>query len=208
FFFFDFEKQPRREPGRLLFGALPQPGQLTGNFVGAQTIYDPNTGQPFPNNTIPSLRIDPVAGKIAAAIPKPNTTGTNNYFVGVPRQRDDYRVAARGDQKLTSTDQVFGRFQNSHTTSPSPSLFTGSILSADGGVNVEHDLSEIFQGSDTATWIHGRHLIKIGWEYRHISFLSTASSFAPEGLFKFDGHYTAGTGSTGEPFADFLLGLP
>ncbi len=284
FFFFDFEKQPRRAPGQLVLGAVPTAAQAAGDFSGGKTIYDPTTGQPFPNNRIPVT--DPVAAKIAAAIPKPNTTGTNNYFANVPNKSDDYRVAVRGDQKLTSRDQIFGRFQVSHLNSPAPSLFTSSILSADstittdakgvvvnnthtfspslvnetrfgwmrldwrqvpslagqdinsqvgikgvplqgggitgglasiqfssnlsayGGVNVEEDLSEVFQGSDTATWIHGRHLVKFGWEYRHISFLSTASSFAPEGQFQFDGHYTAGTGSTGEPFADFLLGQP
>src|SRR5437016_11641479 len=31
---------------------------------------------------------------------------------------------------------------------------------------------------------------------------------SPFGQFFFDGHYTAGTGSAGQPFADFLLGLP
>ena len=34
---------------------------LAGNFNGERTIKDPLTNQPFPNNTIPTTRIDPNA---------------------------------------------------------------------------------------------------------------------------------------------------
>lgn len=50
--------------------------------------------------------------------------------------------------------------------------------------------------------------------YRWVWFLSSASSFAPNGEFDFDGHYTAhytngvADPGTGNPFADFLLDLP
>lgn len=81
-------------------------------------------------------------------------------------------------------------------------------LSSFGGSNSEQDLNGVFQGVDTVTWTRGHHLIKAGASYRTISFKSAASSFAPNGEFDFDGHYTAGGQSSGDPFADFLLDMP
>lgn len=81
-------------------------------------------------------------------------------------------------------------------------------LSSFGGSYSEQDLNGTYQVSDTLTWLRGRHAMKIGGTFRRISFLSAASSFAPNGEFDFDGHYTAGGKSAGNAFADFLLDLP
>ena len=92
--------------------------------------------------------------------------------------------------------------------------FNNSNLSGFGGAYSEQDLNGTYQGEDTFTWTTGRHTIKLGGMYRWVFFLSSASSFAPNGEFDFDGHYTAhytnGTpdSGTGSPFADFLLDLP
>lgn len=81
-------------------------------------------------------------------------------------------------------------------------------LSSFGGSYSEQDLNGTYQVSDTVTWMKGRHALKMGGTYRRIAFLSAASSFAPNGEFDFDGHYTGGGTSVGNPFADFLLDLP
>ena len=92
--------------------------------------------------------------------------------------------------------------------------FNNSSLSSFGGSYAEQDLNGTYQGEDTLTWMHGRHSIKLGGMYRWVFFKSAASSFAPNGEFEFDGHYTANyiNGSpvtgTGNAFADFLLDLP
>ncbi|MBI3678932.1 MAG: TonB-dependent receptor [Acidobacteria bacterium] len=286
FFFFDYERLPRRSPGGLVSANLATPEQVQGNFAGGPVIYDPANGLPFANTTVPAARVDAVARKIADALPRPNTPGAVNYFVGVPNKTDEYRMAVRGDQQLASRDHVFGRYQISRSTTPSLSPFTGTILSTDGtvvqdsrgyvfnethvfsptlvnvarygrtqddyrtrlalagqdinsqiglkgipiqgagltggltGISFSNSLSalggagpgrgysEVNQVSDMATWNHGRHLVKMGYEYRRIQFLSFSGGLSPMGQFFFDGHYTSGTGSAGQPFADFLLGLP
>ena len=53
--------------------------------VFTTTIRDPLTGQPFPNNTIPANRIDPVAANIMNLVPLPNTTGAQQLHP--PAQR-------------------------------------------------------------------------------------------------------------------------
>ena len=93
-------------------------------------------------------------------------------------------------------------------------VFNNSNLSGFGGSYSEQDLNGTYQGEDTATWNLGRHSIKFGGMYRWVSFLGTASSFAPNGEFDFAGHYTAHYTNglpdkgTGNAFADFLLDMP
>ncbi len=92
--------------------------------------------------------------------------------------------------------------------------FVNSSLNEFGGAYSEQDLNGTYQGADTVTWTTGRHTIKLGGMYRWVFFQSSASSFAPNGEFDFDGHYTAHYTSgvadpgTGNAFADFLLDLP
>ena len=92
--------------------------------------------------------------------------------------------------------------------------FVNSALSGFGGAYSEQDLNGTYQGADTATWTRGHHTIKLGGMYRWVFFKSSASSFAPNGEFDFDGHYTAhytdgvADPGTGSAFADFLLDLP
>ncbi|MBI3696061.1 MAG: TonB-dependent receptor, partial [Acidobacteria bacterium] len=286
FFFVNYERQPRRSPGAFTSANVATPGQVGGDFTGSPTIYDPTNGQPFADNKVPASRVDPVARKIADAIPKPNTLGAQNYFTAVPNKLNDYRFAVRGDQRLSNRDQLFGRFQISRQTTPQLSAFTGTILSTDsdlvqdargyvfnethtfsaglinvarfgrteenrltslalagqdinsqiglkgipiqgngltggltkitfsnalsplGGAGPDQAYNEVNQFNDTATWNHGRHVVKLGYDYRRIQFLSFSGGLSPMGEFFFDGHYTAGAGSSGEPFADFLLSEP
>lgn len=92
--------------------------------------------------------------------------------------------------------------------------FVNSALSGFGGAYSEQDLNGTYQGADTATLTRGHHTIKLGGMYRWVFFKSSASSFAPNGEFDFDGHYTAhytngvADPGTGSVFADFLLNLP
>ena len=81
-------------------------------------------------------------------------------------------------------------------------------LTGFGGAGVEEDRNGVYQLGDTLSVVHGRHSLKFGYEYRRVSFLSEASSFAPNGEFDYDGRYTSGPNSVGEPFADFLLDTP
>src|SRR5918992_27543 len=69
FFFGDYEGT-RLKQGVLRTGNVMTADQRRGVFTS--TIRDPLTGQPFPNNTIPTNRIDPVAASILQMVPLPN----------------------------------------------------------------------------------------------------------------------------------------
>jgi hypothetical protein len=66
------------------------------------------------------------------------------------------------------------------------------------------------QLSDTLSWLTGRHALKFGGDYRHITSTLTNPQTQPRGRFGFGSQYTsnAGAGGTGDAFASFLLGFP
>ncbi len=66
FWFVSREWQEQLLPGAARQSRVPTQAEINGNFTGlvngnnqAITLYDPLTGQPFPNNVIPANRINP-----------------------------------------------------------------------------------------------------------------------------------------------------
>ena len=71
-------------------------------------------------------------------------------------------------------------------------------------------LSQTVSASETLSWIHAKHNLRFGGDYRrvHRDFLGGSNS---TGTFTFSGLFTenpAAPATTGSPLADFLLGLP
>jgi hypothetical protein len=71
-------------------------------------------------------------------------------------------------------------------------------------------VSQTFSVSEVLSWIHGKHNLRFGTDYRrvHRDFLGGSNA---TGTFTFTGLFTedpAGDQNTGSPIADFLLGLP
>ena len=130
FFFFNFEHFGETIITNNVSGTVPTLGYRTGNFSQAltgrnlgtdglgrpimeNTIYDPTSDfvvngltyrNPFPNNTIPTGLLDPVALKIQNLIPLPTSSGLINNFLPtysnpkytlVPSVKGDYQISAR-----------------------------------------------------------------------------------------------------------------
>jgi outer membrane receptor protein involved in Fe transport len=124
FFFADYEGT-RLEQGVLRTGNVMTAAQRSGVFTTA--IRDPLTGQPFPNNTIPEGRFDPVAAAIMRLVPLPNTTGPNN-FIRQPNVEDQSdRYLARVDLPIGNTNNLFVRYIGSNRTRFVPGWFGGLI---------------------------------------------------------------------------------
>lgn len=97
--------------------SVPTPAWRNGQF--SQTITDPQTGKPFPNNTIPSHRISPVSLAIQNKFyPIPTGSYANhppvdNYPFVFPFNSDLYKgdwPMGRVDYNLTKTNLVFVRW--------------------------------------------------------------------------------------------------
>jgi Carboxypeptidase regulatory-like domain len=71
-------------------------------------------------------------------------------------------------------------------------------------------IGKTVQLSDTFSWLLGRHSMKLGGDYRHITSTLTNPQTQPRGRFTFGSQYTSngGASGTGDAFASFLLGFP
>jgi len=146
FFFFDYEGT-RIKKGVTRLTRVPTLDERQGVFTGA--VRDPLTGQPFPGNTIPADRIDPVAARIFALLPAPNQSGTNNFFRQPSVEDDSDRFTGRLDLKASDADNVFARYIYTNRDRVIPGYFGGTI-----------------DGTGTSAW--GRQDIKshglvLGW---------------------------------------------
>jgi hypothetical protein len=112
FFFYNLEKiRTRSQQTRLL--SVPDPAEIAGRFPGA--ITDPLANfAPFPANTIPAARMDPVGKAIAEYYPAPNVAGqpsrTANFRVNNPTGGDPTVMVARGDHNFSSNDRFYIRY--------------------------------------------------------------------------------------------------
>ncbi len=147
FGFFDYEGT-RIAQGVNRISTVPLANERAGVFTTAAaaaagvpgvtyaTLYNPSTGKPFTNNTIPSAAFDPYGFKILNAFPLPNLSGDfNNYARTAPIIDNTDSYDARVDWDPTGKDLVFIRY-------------TGSNRIRDVG----GDFGGIADGSSTSSW--------------------------------------------------------
>ena len=111
FFFASFEiSSINTEENRLL--TVPALGERDGIFDPAVVVVrDPATGAPFPGNTIPRERWDPVAAQLVSLWATPNFTGTTraNHLSTPPHERLRGQYDIRLDHTFSSRDRMFVR---------------------------------------------------------------------------------------------------
>lgn len=141
FFFVDYQGQ-RRSVGRTVISTVPTLLQRGGIFTEAiggrvPTIYDPATTTganrtPFPGNSIPLDRIDPVASSLLQRYPLPTSSDTAGNYRRTDREVDKQdQWDARIDHRLTNRDQAFARLSYFHDDfAPVTPLPEGSGASA------------------------------------------------------------------------------
>ncbi|MEO8481197.1 MAG: carboxypeptidase regulatory-like domain-containing protein [Acidobacteriota bacterium] len=99
-------------------GVVSVPDATIRTGVFPTTITDPQTGRPFPNNTIPQNRWDPLASKILSAWSLPNRPGntsatginTSNYAYQAPGTENTSKVDLRGDAVASTNSRFFVRY--------------------------------------------------------------------------------------------------
>lgn len=130
FNFFAFEGWRYTQPGSFV-ETVPTELERQGDYSqslngsgGLRTIYDPwstvtdsqgnVTRTPFPNNVIPSSKIDPIAAAYTSALWKPTSDGigpyhTNNYAINLPVSYPYKNFSDRVDYNATGKLRVYGR---------------------------------------------------------------------------------------------------
>ena len=116
FFFFTYEGL-RGKSATPTVSIVPDATVRSGDFTGRSQIFDPlnldagGARQPFPNNMIPSSRIDPIAAKYLAMFePLPNRTGASNYLDTTPNQNHTDSGSGRIDHEFHNHGRIFGRY--------------------------------------------------------------------------------------------------
>jgi hypothetical protein len=130
----------RRDNGFSSFYIVPTPDQLAGRFT--TTIIDPVTGQPFPNNTIPSSRFSRLAQLTLKNgwYPAPNVNlpqGNYQQVRTLPTTQNQFTV--RLDQDLGKLGRAFVRY----TKSTFENTSTGSL---------NPDVGDYVNKQDTTNW--------------------------------------------------------
>jgi len=129
FYFLNYEGSRERK-ARTRLVSVPPLDMRRGDFSSvAQQIFDPATldpttgrRQPFPRNTIPASRLDPVAqrvlfgtGQQKELFPLPDRPGVfNNLLPTRTSSQDEDQVNARLDHRFSDADSVFGRYTLHH----------------------------------------------------------------------------------------------
>src|SRR5580693_2891528 len=113
------------------YQSIPTTAERTGAFSAfPQLIYDPNSATgtnvrtPFPNNTIPSNRISPIAQSFESYLPAPtNGNITNNYLATLPVLVHNNNTSEKIDYNLSDKHRIFGLIsEGKYSTN-----FTGSL---------------------------------------------------------------------------------
>ncbi len=145
---------------------IPSALSRTGNLSESTAlVYDPATGNattgvgrtPFPNNVIPTSRLNPIALKILALVPNPNQpfstlAPSNNYFASLPFTKDTDFTDGKVDYTISDKDRVSGRFSFQR-----PVVYQAPIFGSAGG-----DANGAFEGTGVqktySTGINWTHL--------------------------------------------------
>jgi outer membrane receptor protein involved in Fe transport len=110
FFFFNYEGR-RQTSSVPVTSAVPDPAEVEGDFAAdPNTIYDPETGLPFPGNIIPASRFDPIGEKLAKLYPAPNVPGQDLFRANDPTTVAVNDYVARIDYVFNENNRIFGRF--------------------------------------------------------------------------------------------------
>ena len=116
FWYGSFEYHREKE-GFTARGTVPPAGWTSGDLSSllpdVQLVDPLNNNAPFPNNQIPSSRIDPFAKTYLGFgfIPQPNQPGEAlNLVKGLNQTRRDETYLARADYFLSESNRFFGRY--------------------------------------------------------------------------------------------------
>lgn len=135
FFFGSWERRTQRRAQTDL-AIVPTADERNGIFATSlATIMDPSTGQPFPNNTIPRNRFDPVAARMLELWPAPNFGGfgtRQNFTTTPPWNNDRDQWDTRVDWDASEKDKIFGRFSKNRTDNLRASVFAPPARGAAG----------------------------------------------------------------------------
>lgn len=169
FFFVDYQGTRLRNAVTRL-SVVPTVAQRQGAFTAP--IYDPNTSPrtPFPGNTIPASRFDPIAAQVMQHYPLPNVAGNNNYRRTAVEPDTQDQFDTRIDRYIGAKHRIFGRYSylrdDDTPVTPLPdgsgsltSGVSGHALTRGDGVAAEYDWTRSPTLLNTARFGYSRRVL-------------------------------------------------
>lgn len=143
FFFADYEGY-REKQGQTKVITVPTAAERSGIFTGiarngifdpatTTAVQNPNGGTTysrtrFPNDVIPPSRFDPLAARIVALYPDPQTSALVNNFIANPQKLSNLdRGDVRIDHQIGERQTLFGRYSIDNSDLHIPNTFDTRI---------------------------------------------------------------------------------
>ena len=144
--FFNLNYQfSRSRNGSTYTGLMPTTAERAGDFSQAinavtglpVTVYDPLTGQPFPNNTIPQNRINSQSQALLGYYPMPNFAASSRYNYQIPLDgsSDQDNLNTRLSHTINSKNQINGGFSYQRSNTVTPNGFGFMDSASMNGIN-------------------------------------------------------------------------
>ncbi|HLJ45717.1 MAG TPA: carboxypeptidase-like regulatory domain-containing protein, partial [Bryobacteraceae bacterium] len=164
FFFGAYEGNRQRQPVTSSSNVVPTALERQGNFSQSKlptgAVTDPLSGLPFPNNIIPSSRLDPVAQKFTSDfLPLPNF-GANlfNYTISLPYTDDQF--TGRLDENFSDRNHLMLRYlydDNRYLNNDALLNFNSDYDWATQNVALSHTFTFNATTTNTATFTFNRN---------------------------------------------------
>jgi hypothetical protein len=191
FFFTAYEGRRDINPATNI-SSVPTALQRAGNFSEtrnqdgtASNIYNPFTTRPnpngtgfirdpFPGNIIPANMIDPVAARVLALYPQPNTPGVaftnaNNFALADKTRTTNDRMDLRIDWARNEKFTMFGRLTKAWQENRAPVFFGNGADTNFSDVNPRHHVVIGATLTPTPTWVFNILLGSGRWRENQIS---------------------------------------
>src|SRR3989454_7271455 len=124
---------------------------------------------------------------------------------GVSRQLNTFSYGFAGDAPAFMRDLGFTGLPDLTGIGGAPSFeFVGEDYISTTPTKPSLVLSNIVQFNDAVTWIKGRHTLKGGFDFQYVEYKDIVSFFDGDDF----GGYTFRGDYTGNPWSDFLIGVP
>jgi hypothetical protein len=137
FFFGSYQGTNQEQRPTSRSSLVPSAAMRAGDFSAlSRQLRNPVTGQPFPNNQIPSSMLSPAARQIVGDwLPLPNPQAGDNPLTlrfAVPQSLDDYQYLGRVDHTFSNSHRAYGRVWVSRASVPAY-LEEGNVLTSSFG---------------------------------------------------------------------------
>jgi trimeric autotransporter adhesin len=155
--------------GKSMIGSLPTAAERGGDFsqflnnTPPVTIFDPLSGLPFPNNTIPTSRFNSASAGLLQFFPNPTYAGiVQNYRFVITDPSTSRNIGVRFNAPLSNKDRLNFNFQKQGQDSDAHQLFgfldTGNSAGLSFSAGWSHSFRPRLNNSATFTLSRSRSL--------------------------------------------------